>query len=57
MEQVFVLKYYGKFSLDEMAYLTAEDRAQIYNRILEELKKQNGSDDQRNQGLGGSRFS
>jgi hypothetical protein len=38
-----------------MAYLTAEDRAQIYNRIIEELKKQN-SDDQQNQGLGGSRF-
>jgi hypothetical protein len=38
MEQQFVLKYYGHFSLFEQAQMTAEERAWHVQRVSKELK-------------------
>lgn len=56
MEETFVLKYYGGFSLEEQAYLNAEDRKFFYERIIEEIKRQSEAKSAHG-GLGGSQFS
>ncbi len=39
MEQSYLLKEYGKYSLFEQCYITAEDRAWYLERINKENKK------------------
>lgn len=41
MEEEFLLKYHGHFSLFEMNNMTAEDRAWHIDRINKEVKAQN----------------
>jgi hypothetical protein len=59
MEESFILKFYGGFSLEEQSFLTAEDRKFYYDRTIDEIKKQNESGkSQSNQiGFGGANFS
>jgi hypothetical protein len=43
MNQSFLLKYYGKYSMFEQDQMTAEDRQWLIKRINEEIEKRNKS--------------
>lgn len=40
MEEAFLLKYYGQYSNFEMAFLTAEERKWLIERISKEKSKE-----------------
>lgn len=40
MEETFILKYYGHFSMFEMANMTAEERKWVIERIQKEKDKE-----------------
>lgn len=43
MEEEFILKHYGNFSLFEMAHMNAMERSWHIERLKEELKKSQSS--------------
>lgn len=48
MNQSFILKYYGHYSIWEQNNMTAEERAFVLKRIDEEAKKGNTRDPTKN---------
>jgi hypothetical protein len=56
MEQEFQLKYFGKFTLFEMAVMTAEDRSWHINRIKEQIDRENKANKSDVKGYGNNKF-